>query len=78
MHKSKLGTSIVAALITLAGAAHLAQPAEASAAAAAMKVCSDYQAGYAQGWVDSQCGGSGTVHSCSANADGSIDISYSC
>lgn len=78
MNRSKLGTSVVAALITLAGAAYLAQPAEASAAAAAMKMCSDTQMAYAQGYADGDCGGGGTVDSCEDNGDGSFTFAWSC
>lgn len=76
MNRRKLGSCLTAGLITLAGATYLAAPVAASTVAAD---CSEYQQGYAQGWVDATCGGSGgTVYSCNSNGDGSITITYRC
>jgi hypothetical protein len=77
MIKSKLGTCLLAAAITVAGATHLAQPAEA---AEVLKVCSAAQQAYAQGYMDGQCGGQGmgVVTNCTDDGGGNFSWDGGC
>lgn len=76
MDRAKLGTCLIAAVITLAGATHLAQPAHA---AEAFGECSATQKAYAQGYADGFCGGSGgTVDSCEDTGGGGFTFAWSC
>jgi len=79
MKSVKLGACLVAASVTLGGAAFLAQPVQASEL---MAECSTADRAYAEGYADGYCEGkgykSGSVTSCTDNGDGTITISGSC
>ena len=74
MQRAKLVTCLAAAAITFAGATSLATP----AAATELFPCSPEQQGYARGYADGSCGGSGTVDSCEADLNGGFTFSWSC
>lgn len=76
MDRTKLGACLIAAVITLAGASYLAQPAQA---AEAHGPCSATQEAYARGYADGSCGsGGGTVTSCEDTGSGGFSFSWMC
>lgn len=76
MDRRKLGACLAAAIVTLASATHLAQPAHATAR---MEGCTEGQLGYAEGYADGECGGSGgTVDSCEQTGGGGFTFAYTC
>lgn len=75
MHRAKLVMSLAAAVITLAGATHLAQPAHA---ATELLPCTREQRAYADGYADGSCGGSGTVGTCQQSSGGGFYFDWSC
>jgi hypothetical protein len=75
MARTKLASCVLAALITLAGATHLAQPAQA---AEALSDCTASQRAYAEGYADGACGGSGSVSSCQQTGGGGFNFNWVC
>ena len=75
MHRAKLVTSLAAALITLAGATHLAQPAQAETP---LLPCTPTQRAYAQGYADGACDGGGMVGTCQQTSNGGFYFDWSC
>jgi hypothetical protein len=74
MIRKKLGTCIVAAIISIGASTYLAS----SANAAPMNArCSDTQMAYARGYAAGACNGNGTVDSCDADGAG-FGFSYHC
>jgi hypothetical protein len=74
MHRTKLATCMAAAAITLAGATHLAKPAQAQPSGS----CDAVQMAYAQGFADGRCGKGGRVDFCIENSNGGISFGISC
>lgn len=76
MDRAKLVTCLAAAVITLAGATHLAQPAQASTEE--FLPCTPTQRAYAQGYADGSCDGGGTVSSCEQTENGGYYFVIDC
>lgn len=75
MNRTRFHSCLIAAAITLAGATHLARPAQA---AEAFGECSDTQKAYAAGYAAGSCGGGGSVDSCESYSNGGFSFVVSC
>lgn len=77
MNRKKLGTCLVAALITGVGATYLAQPAQA--AASPVQCTNILEDAYAAGYIAGACGsGGGTLLWCGTASDGTWGFNYQC
>jgi hypothetical protein len=75
MDRSKLTTCLIAAVITLAGATHLAKPVQATEA---LEPCTATQSAYADGFAAGSCGGRGTVGGCEQTGGGGFTFWWTC
>lgn len=75
MDRAKLATCFAAAIINVAGATYLAQPAQA---AAEFLPCTPTQRAYAQGYADGSCDGAGRVSSCEQTENGGYYFVIDC